>query len=52
VTGRRIATLIDEVKEAGRYTVRFDGSNLSAGVYMYRLTTANKTMVRKMLLIK
>jgi pectate lyase len=52
VTGQRIATLIDEVKEAGQYTLHFDASNLSAGVYEYRLTATNKTMVRKMLLIK
>jgi pectate lyase len=52
VTGRRVATLISEVKEPGRYHAGFDGSNLSAGVYIYRLTAANKTLTRKMLLIK
>ena len=52
VTGQRIAALIDEVRKAGQYTVRFDGADLSAGVYVYRLTAANRTMVRKTLLIK
>ena len=52
VTGKRLATLLDEVKEAGKYSVDFNGSNLSTGSYVYRLTTANNTLVRKMLLIK
>jgi hypothetical protein len=35
--GREVATLLNEVKEPGRYTVQFDGSNLSSGVYFYQL---------------
>ena len=52
ITGRRVATLIDEVKEAGNYSINFNGLNLSTGIYVYRLTTANNMAVRKMLLIK
>jgi hypothetical protein len=36
--GREVATLVNEVKEPGTYTVKFDGSNLASGVYLYRLT--------------
>ena len=50
--GRKVATLLDEVREPGRHTVDFDGSNLSSGVYMYRLNFANKTFTKKMLLLK
>lgn len=35
--GREITTLVDEVKNAGMYAVKFDGSTLTSGVYFYRL---------------
>jgi N-acetylneuraminic acid mutarotase len=35
--GREVATLVNEVKQPGTYTVEFDGSNLASGVYFYRL---------------
>lgn len=52
ITGRKVATLIDEAKEAGNYSINFNGSNLSTGIYMYKLTAANNMLVRKMLLVK
>lgn len=36
ILGREIATLADEIKNAGYYTVTFDGSRLSSGVYFVR----------------
>jgi hypothetical protein len=38
VLGREVAVLVDGEKIAGRYEVRFDGSRLATGVYVYRLT--------------
>ncbi|MDE3059339.1 MAG: T9SS type A sorting domain-containing protein, partial [Bacteroidota bacterium] len=35
--GREVATLVNEVKKAGSYTVTFDGSKLASGVYFYRM---------------
>jgi hypothetical protein len=52
VLGRRVATLIDGKRQAGSYSVNFDAGNLSSGVYLYRLKTAEVTKTRKMLLIK
>ena len=52
ITGRKVATLIDEVKEAGNHSINFNGSNLSTGIYVYKLTTANNILARKMLLTK
>ncbi len=52
VLGRHVATLIDGKRQAGSYSVNFDASNLSSGVYLYRLNTAEVTRTRKMLLIK
>ena len=50
--GRKVSTLINEVKHAGSYSVDFDASKLSSGVYFYRLTTPTQTVAKKMLLMK
>ncbi len=50
--GRKVASLIDGHLEAGTHSVIWDCSELSSGIYFYRLTTVEKTMVRKMTLIK
>ncbi len=50
--GRKAATLVDEVLSPGRYSVTFDGSGLSSGVYMYRIVSGSFKEVRKMILIK
>ncbi|MBN2103558.1 T9SS type A sorting domain-containing protein [bacterium] len=52
ITGRSVARLLDEIKDAGHDSVRFDGSNLSSGLYVVRLQIADKTLARKMILIK
>ncbi|MEK7263364.1 MAG: T9SS type A sorting domain-containing protein, partial [Bacteroidota bacterium] len=53
ILGKEIAVLIDnEKKEAGRYTVPFDGTNVPSGMYLCKLTSGNASSVRKMLLIK
>jgi lysophospholipase L1-like esterase len=36
--GREIAVLVNEQKDAGHYSVQFDGLHLSSGVYFYRLS--------------
>jgi hypothetical protein len=35
---RQVIALVDEVRAAGRYTVRFDASALPAGIYFVRVT--------------
>ncbi|HVO76317.1 MAG TPA: carboxypeptidase regulatory-like domain-containing protein [Ignavibacteriaceae bacterium] len=52
VLGREVKTLVSEVKNPGRYNVKFDGSNLSSGLYFYRITTNNFTETKKMLMLK
>ena len=52
VLGREVATLVDEFKPAGYYEVNFDASNLSSGVYLYKLSVGNFTEVKKMLLTR
>jgi len=52
VMGRELITLVNENKEPGYYTVRFDGSNLSSGVYFYRMTAGEFVAVKKFVLMK
>jgi hypothetical protein len=50
--GREVATLVNERKAAGSYVVRFDGSRLATGMYVYRLTAGSFVQTQKMLLLK
>ena len=52
ILGREIAALVNEIKTAGTYSVQFDGSNLSSGVYFYSITAGANKQVKKMLLAK
>ncbi len=52
VLGREVKTLVNEVKAAGTYTVDFNGSTLSSGVYFYKLESNGFTDIKKMMLIK
>jgi hypothetical protein len=52
VLGREVATLVNEDKEAGYYDASFDASNLSSGVYFYKLQAGNFVMTKKMLLAR
>ena len=52
VLGNEVATLIDEYKPAGIYDVDFDASNLSSGIYLYKLTAGNFIQTKKMILMK
>ena len=56
--GRQVRTLINGPKNAGHYTVQFDGSNLASGVYFYRIEAKSQdgpvtfTSVKKLLFLK
>lgn len=59
VLGNEVATLVNEYKEAGSYEIEFDGSSLSSGMYIYKLTATPNggqagsfTSTRKLVLIK
>ncbi|MCX6156947.1 MAG: T9SS type A sorting domain-containing protein [Ignavibacteriae bacterium] len=53
ITGREMATLVNnEFKKADYYTVMFNGSSLSSGVYFYRITADKYVMTKKMVLLK
>ena len=50
--GRRVAIMVDGKRQAGQHSVTFDASNLSSGVYIYRLKAGEYRESRKMLLVK
>jgi len=55
--GRKVTTLVNEYKPAGRYTVTWDGTNqyglqMSTGVYFYRIEAGEYSEVRKMVFLK
>ena len=59
VLGKEVATLVNETKERGFYTVHWNASNIPSGVYFYRLTATPSslsekpfTTMRKMLLLR
>lgn len=52
VTGRMITSLVNEKKTAGYFTVEFNASAFSSGVYFYRIETESFTQTKKMMLVK
>ncbi|MBK8552952.1 MAG: T9SS type A sorting domain-containing protein, partial [Ignavibacteria bacterium] len=37
ISGREVAKLVNEIRTAGYHTIQFNGSNLSSGMYFYRI---------------
>jgi hypothetical protein len=52
ILGNEVATLVNEEKQPGIYEVKFDASDLPAGVYFYTLKTSGVTETKKMLLLR
>jgi hypothetical protein len=41
ILGREIITLVNEINSPGNYTIQFNGSKLSSGIYFYRMQAGN-----------
>ena len=52
ILGSEVKTLVNEYKQPGSYSVNFDASNLSSGIYFYRIISGNYSASKKMVLIK
>jgi hypothetical protein len=52
ILGQEVATLVNEQMKAGSYSVDFNASKISSGVYIYRIETGTFTSVKKMMLLK
>ncbi len=52
VLGQKVADLVSGKMQAGYHVVEFNASELSSGVYLYRLESGGNSVVKKMLLLK
>ncbi len=52
ILGSKIATLLNEETNPGFYEVEFNGSNLSSGIYFYKLSAPNYSETKSMVLLK
>ena len=52
ILGNKVKELVNDVRSPGMYNVSFDATNLSSGVYFYRIICNNKTETKKMILLK
>jgi serine protease AprX len=52
VLGRKVRTLVDEVRAAGEHRVAVDASDLPSGIYVARMQAGDVTTAHKLLLLK
>jgi hypothetical protein len=52
IVGREVATLVDEVKHPGIYSISWYADKYPSGIYFYRLTINGNSIVRKMIFLK
>ena len=52
IVGEEVVTLVDEIRQPGNYDISFEASNLSSGVYFYKLKAGNFSLVKKMIINK
>jgi outer membrane lipoprotein SlyB len=52
VLGREVATVVDNVMRPGIHMINWDCSGCPSGMYLIRMQTGDRTMLRKMLLMK
>ena len=52
ILGKEVITLVNEEKPAGNYKVVFNGSNLTSGVYFYKVQAGSFVSTKKFVLLK
>lgn len=52
ILGKEISVLVDETKDAGNYTVTWNGQNVASGAYFYRMVSEGFAETGKMCLVK
>ncbi|MBI5474214.1 MAG: T9SS type A sorting domain-containing protein [Ignavibacteriae bacterium] len=50
--GQHVATLVDGRESAGYHIAQFNAANLGSGIYLYKLTTSETSITRKMMVVK
>jgi photosystem II stability/assembly factor-like uncharacterized protein len=52
VLGNEVATLLNDEKDRGVYTIQFDAAQLASGIYLYKLKSDTFAETKKMILLK
>lgn len=52
MSGQRVAVLVDELKTAGIHSINLDMAGLTCGTYVYRLSTPQAILSRKLALVR
>ena len=52
ILGNKVASLVNNTQDAGMHSIRFDGTNLPSGMYIYSLKAGSHVIAKKMILIK
>jgi len=52
ILANEVSTLVNEIKSPGNYEIKFNASNLSSGIYFYKLQAGDISSIKKMLLLK
>ncbi|MBI3189920.1 MAG: T9SS type A sorting domain-containing protein [Ignavibacteriales bacterium] len=52
ILGRAVATLVDEVQQAGEKSVDWNATNYSSGIYFYRLQAGSFVETKKLVLVR
>jgi hypothetical protein len=50
--GSKVATIVNEYKQVGNYSVQFNSSNHASGIYFYKLESGQFLQIKKMILLK
>ncbi len=52
VFGNQVSVIVNEVKQAGKYSVNFNAANLASGVYFYKIEAGNFVQAKKLIILK
>jgi len=52
ISGKEVANLVNSYQEVGNYSVQFNASTLSSGMYFYKLSVGEFTVTKRMMLVK
>ncbi len=52
ILGREVATLVDDLRQPGSYSIRWDAAGMTSGIYLYRLSVGDSHVTKKMILLR
>ncbi|MEO8666343.1 MAG: T9SS type A sorting domain-containing protein, partial [Ignavibacteria bacterium] len=52
VLGKEVSVLLSQRQNAGKYSLNFNASNLTSGVYFYKIESGNFNEIKRMVLLK